>query len=98
MPSIQRLSQKLAGKAFVVLAVNVDEPESRVRNFLNQTGFDLPVLLDINKSATREWGARLLPVTFLVGPDGRLRYRVLGDMDWSSPKAVNVISELLAGG
>jgi thiol-disulfide isomerase/thioredoxin len=98
MPSIQRLSQKLAGKPFVVLAVNVDEPESRVRNFLNQTRFDLPVLLDINKSATREWGARLLPVTFLVGPDGRLRYRVLGDMDWSSPKAVNVISELLAGG
>jgi hypothetical protein len=39
-----------------------------------------------------------LPVTFLVGPDGRLRYRVLGDMDWSSPKAVNIISELLAGG
>jgi thiol-disulfide isomerase/thioredoxin len=98
MPSIQRLSEKLAGKPFVVLAVNVDEPESRVRNFLNQTRFELPVLLDTNKSATRQWGARLLPVTFIVGADGRVRYRVLGDMDWSSPKAMSVISELLAGG
>ena len=98
MPSMQRLSEKLAGKPFVVLAVNVDEPESRVRNFLNQTRFDLPVLLDVNKAATRQWGARLLPVTFIVGRDGRVRYRVLGDMDWSSTKAVSVISELLAGG
>ena len=98
MPSMQRLSEKLAGKPFVVLAVNVDEPESRVRNFLTQTRFDLRVLLDVNKSATRQWGARLLPATFIVGPDGRVRYRVLGDMDWSSTKAVSVISELLAGG
>jgi thiol-disulfide isomerase/thioredoxin len=98
MPSMQRLSEKLVGKPFVVLAVNVDEPESRVRNFLSQTRFDLPVLLDINKSATRQWGARLLPVTFIVGPDGRVRYRVLGEMDWSSTQAVSVISALLAGG
>ena len=98
MPSIQRLSEKLAGKPFVVLAVNVDEPESRVRNFLKETGFDLPVLLDANKSVTRNWGARLLPVTFVVGPDGRVRYRLLGEMDWSSDNTVTLISALMAGG
>jgi thiol-disulfide isomerase/thioredoxin len=98
MPSIQRLSEKLAGKPFVVLAVNVDEPESRVRNFLNETRFDLPVLLDANKSVTRQWGARLLPVTFIVGPDGRVRYRLLGEMDWSSQTTVTLISALMAGG
>jgi thiol-disulfide isomerase/thioredoxin len=98
MPSIQRLSEKLAGKPFVVLAVNVDEPESRVRNFLKETRFDLPVLLDANKSVTRNWGARLLPVTFVVGPDGRVRYRLLGEMDWSSENTVTLISALMAGG
>jgi thiol-disulfide isomerase/thioredoxin len=98
MPSIQRLRDKLAGKPFVVLAVNVDEPEARVRNFLSQTGLDLPVLLDPNKSVTREWGARVLPATFIVGPDGRLRYRLLGDMDWSNGSAAAVISELISGG
>jgi thiol-disulfide isomerase/thioredoxin len=98
MPSIQRLSEKLAGKPFVVLAVNVDEPEARVRNFLNRTQFDLPVLMDANKSVTRQWGARVLPATFIVGPDGRVRYRLLGDMDWSSQHTVGLISELMAGG
>ena len=98
MPSIQRLSEKLAGKPFVVLAVNVDEPEARVRNFLNDTRFDLPVLLDANKLVTRQWGARLLPVTFIVGPDGRLRYRLLGESDWSSQSTVALISALMNGG
>src|SRR4051794_23566299 len=36
MPSIERLTQKLGGKPFVVLAVNLDEPESRIRQFLKQ--------------------------------------------------------------
>lgn len=97
MPSIQRLKTKLAGKAFAVFAVNVDEPEARVRNFLNQTQLDLPVLLDPNKAVTRNWGARVLPVTFLVGPDGRLRYRLIGDMDWSEESAVALISQLIGG-
>src|SRR6185436_16222596 len=36
MPSISELKKKLAGRPFVVLAVNVDEPESRVSKFLEQ--------------------------------------------------------------
>jgi peroxiredoxin len=95
MPSIQRLGDKLSQDRFVVLAVNVDEPETRVRTFLQQTGLRLPVLLDMNKVATRQWGARVLPATFIVGPEGRIRYRVLGDMDWGSQNAVDLISKLM---
>jgi peroxiredoxin len=98
MPSIQRLKDKLSDKPFVVLAVNVDEPEARVRQFLKTTGLELPILLDPNKKATHEWGARILPVTYIVGRDGRIRYRLVGDLDWSSETVVGVISQLLAGG
>lgn len=98
MPSIQRLRDKLVGKPFVVLAVNVDEPDARVRLFLNRTRLDLPALMDPNKSATRNWGVRTLPATFIVGPDGRIRYRIIGDLDWSSETVVGVISQLISGG
>jgi thiol-disulfide isomerase/thioredoxin len=98
MPSIQRLRDKLSDKPFVVLAVNVDEPEARVRQFLKTTGLELPILLDPNKKVTRDWGARILPVTYIVDRDGRVRYRLVGDLDWSSDTVVGVISQLLAGG
>ena len=98
MPSIQRLREKFSGKPFVVLAVNLDEPEVRVRQFLKQTGLELPVLLDRDKKVARDWGVRLLPATYIVGRDGRVRYRLVGDLDWSSETVVGVIAQLLAGG
>ncbi|MGZ8211058.1 MAG: TlpA family protein disulfide reductase [Burkholderiales bacterium] len=96
MPSIQRLRDRLTGKPFTVLMVNVDEPDARVRRYLSETGIDLPVLLDRNKTATREWAVRVLPATFLVGPDGRVRYRLIGDMDWNTDQVVSIVNRLLA--
>ena len=95
MPSIQRLKARLEGKPFVVLAVNVDEPDARVRRFIDETRFDLPVVMDPNKTATRGWGVRILPATFIVGPDGRIRYRLVGDLDWSTDAVVEIITKLM---
>jgi peroxiredoxin len=98
MASIQTLKERLAGKSFVVLAVNVDEPEARVRNFVAQTRLALSVLVDTNKTVTRAWGVRVLPATYIIGPDGRMRYRLLGDMDWNNDTTMGLISQLIAGG
>lgn len=98
MPSIERLREKLGDKPFSVFAVNVDEPDARVRSFLAQTRLTLPVLMDPNKKATRDWGVRVLPTTFVVGLDGRIRYRLVGDIDWSHGSVVGIITRLLDGG
>jgi len=95
MPSIGELKKKLAGRPFAVLAVNVDEPEPRVRNFLTQLPLDFAVLMDPEKRATRDWKVRILPASFLVGRDGRVRYVVTGELDWANEHVVGLISELL---
>jgi thiol-disulfide isomerase/thioredoxin len=98
MPSMQRLKEKLAGRPFAVLAVNLDEPEARVRTFLSQMKVDFTVLLDPGRKAARSWNARILPASFLVGPDGRIRYSVVGEIDWDHDGAVSRVSELLPSG
>ena len=95
MPSIQQLKDKLAGKPFVVLAVNLDEPESRIRTFLSQMKLDFPILLDPEKKAAPAWGARILPASFVIGPDGRIRYSLLGETSWDQESVVNRVSDLL---
>jgi peroxiredoxin len=95
MPSIQRLKEKLAGRPFEVLAVNLDEPEARVRKFLSQTNVDFTVLLDPGKKAAKAWEARILPASFVIGPDGGVRYRLVGELDWSHDNVVSRITELL---
>ena len=97
MPSIQRLRDKLPRKSFAAFAVNVDEPDARVQMFVKQTGLDLTVLLDPNKTVTRSWNVRVLPVTYVIGKDGRVRYRAVGDLDWSADQIVGTISQLIAG-
>lgn len=94
MPAIQRLKQKLAGKPFTVLAVNVDEPESRIRNFLAKMPLDFPVLVDGGKVATRAWKVRVLPASFIVGRDGRIRYSLSGDLAWDHDSVVSLLTEL----
>ena len=83
MPSMQRLRAALAGRPFVVLAVNLAESEARVRRFLEQTPVPFPVLLDRDGGVAKAWRARILPASFVVGPDGAIRYVALGELDWS---------------
>ena len=98
MPSIQRLKEKLGGRPFEVLAVNLDEPEARVRKFLTQMKVDFTVLLDPEKKAARAWDARILPASFVIGPDGGVRYSLVGELDWARDHVVSRISELLPAG
>jgi cytochrome c biogenesis protein CcmG, thiol:disulfide interchange protein DsbE len=95
MPSIVKLKQSLAGRPFEVLAVNFAESPSRVREFLVSERLDLIALLDPNKEAARAWRVRVLPASFLVGPDGRVRYSVVGELDWSTETAMRTVQGLL---
>ncbi len=98
IPSIQRVKARLAGRPFVVLAVNLDEPEARVRRFLSRASLDLTVLLDPGAKAAKLWNARILPSSFVVGPDGVIRYHAVGEIDWNDEPVVNQVSALLRPG
>lgn len=94
MPSIERLEQRLSSRPFVALAVNLDEPEARIRRFLSQTRLNLVVLLDPGRKAAKAWNARILPASFVVGPDGAIRYSVVGEVDWTDGHTVDRIAAL----
>jgi len=95
MPSMESLRQRNANAPFVVLAVNVDEPEQRIRAFLQRMPLAFQVLVDPGMQATRAWNARILPASFLLGRDGRIRYSARGDVDWTSEPVTRVVAELL---
>ena len=95
MPSMNRLRASLAGRPFEVLAVNLAESEPRIRRFMEQVPLDFPVLLDRDSSAAKAWKARLLPASFLVGPDGRIAYSQVGELDWSKQDITQLVTRLL---
>jgi peroxiredoxin len=95
MPSIERLRKSLAGKPFEVLAVNVGEPASRIERFLEKLPMSFTLLLDRDTKTAKAWKARILPASFLVGRDGRIRHVHYGEFDWSGAAARAKVDELL---
>lgn len=94
LPSLERLREARRGGPFEVLAVNVNEGDSRVRRFLAEVPLRIPVLLDRNGDAQRAWKVRGLPATFVLGPDGSIRYWYLGELDWAQPAVVRTVESL----
>lgn len=95
MPSMEQLRVAMKGKPFVVLAVNVGEGARAARGFGEKMSLGFPLLLDGDTRATRAWGARVLPASFVVGPDGRIRYSLFGAIDWASADARAAIEGLI---
>jgi thiol-disulfide isomerase/thioredoxin len=95
MPVLERLKQKLHDQPFEILAVNVGEKKYRVWKFVKLISFGLPVLLDTQKDAFELWGGSVLPTSFLLDSQGRIRYRVQGDLEWDSEEVVSLIEALI---
>jgi len=95
MPAMDRLRERFADEPFVILAVNVDEPEQRIRRFLDRLPLGFEILLDPGLRATKAWGARILPSTYLIDRNGRIRLAARGELDWADEQNVGAIRALL---
>ena len=95
MPVLERLKQALKEQPFEILAVNVGEKKYKVWKFVKLINFGLPVLLDTRKDTFNSWGASVLPTSFLLDKQGRIRYRVQGEIEWDSEDVVALIETLI---
>ena len=91
MPSLERLKARLAGKSFDVVAVNVGESPERVARFTREVPVTFPIIYDKDSATAKLWKVRGYPTSYVIGPDGRIRYYFVGELDWSSDEVVRII-------
>ncbi|MEW5891794.1 MAG: TlpA disulfide reductase family protein [Pseudomonadota bacterium] len=96
MPSMQRLNDKLAGRPFAILGVNVGETPAQVNAFLKLVPVSFPIVLDEKGRHLEAWQVFAFPTSYLVDKQGRIRYGLFGSIEWDEPEAVQVIERLLA--
>jgi cytochrome c biogenesis protein CcmG, thiol:disulfide interchange protein DsbE len=98
MPSMQALARRLrarGGPELVILAVNYGESEARIADFLHRYPLDFPVLRDPFGQVWQDWKPAVLPASFLIDRGGKLRYRVRGEIDWTSREVEGSVRRLL---
>jgi len=96
LPTIERLRAALAGRPFVVLAVQMGGSARTARDTADSLGLHFPLLLDRDSAATTAWKVNVLPASFLIGPDGAVAFTHVGQMDWSSVKSRRRVEALIA--
>lgn len=100
MAALDRLDAAMAGRAFAILAVDVAEPEIRVRRFFATHPVRFPILLDEDRTALKTWEVKAFPTSLLVTGTGErrtVRLHAAEPVDWDDPAARRQIDRLLAG-
>lgn len=108
MPGLERLYQSLKASGLEVVAISIDDSDSRhkVESFLEKTALSFTVLYDSEGSLLSRYGVMGVPETFFIGPDGqvlefddprtgkKLR-KVISERPWDSPAYLDAVKRLL---
>lgn len=95
MPGLQRLARRFGRQEFSLLAVNVGERKYAVHRFQKLIDFDETVLFDTKSETFGRWGGTAFPTSFLIDRSGRVRFMVVGALDWDSDTVVASVQALL---
>ena len=96
MPAIERLSLRMAGTDFHVLAVSVDVVDStEVNAFVRQLGLTFDVLHDRQGVIEQQYQTTGVPESFVIDRHGVIVKKVIGASEWDGPVNEVLIRRLL---
>ncbi len=85
MPAVQRMARLLADEPLQIIMVNTAQDEDTIFEFMGIVAPDMNSLMDADGQVTEAWQPRGLPATYLVDPEGQIRYQALGGRPWDQP-------------
>ncbi len=81
-----------------MLGVSIDEGNPvKVAEFAKDFELDFPILLDPLHIAANQYGVSSIPLTYMIGPDGKLEAIAEGARSWDSLEMVHYLSDLMDG-
>jgi peroxiredoxin len=95
LPSLEELQKKFSPDDFVILALSVDDSWESINRFMKQYHFTIPVYADFDKRISSRYGTFMYPETFLVDKQGKVAYKVVGAIDWTSSEMLKFLNVLI---
>lgn len=73
-PTLNALQVKYASSGLIVLAINIDDKESAMKNFLADNPVSFTVVRDAGKKAVANAAVETMPSSFLIDRSGKVRF------------------------
>ena len=94
MPHMEKLHQKFKNKEFEMVAVNLQEPVSQVKQFFRDYKLTFTTLLDSDGAAGAHFRITSIPTTFILNKQGIIIGKVMGPRNWDGKKAFALFEHL----
>ena len=95
IPSLVRLQQQFGQDDFKIVTINIGESKEQIIEFMKKVKMELPIMLDADGQAVKDWGVYAYPSSFVLDRKGVIRYAYRGALEWDSQPIINTIGELL---
>lgn len=98
MPSIDSLYRDYASKGLKVVAVSVDEKDKvkDIREFVKEFNLSFEILHDTAKAIPQSYQTTGFPESFVIGRDGTIQKKWIGEENWNSAPNRRLVESLLA--
>ncbi|MFQ5479269.1 MAG: TlpA disulfide reductase family protein, partial [Candidatus Binatia bacterium] len=96
MPALMKVQDEYRDQGLTVLYVNVDRGSREVvADFMDGVGLSLSTLLDPDGKVRNLYEVVALSTTYIIGRDGKIIGRIIGERDWSGAEASAALHALL---
>lgn len=95
MPQLHQFWRAFRSRGLELVCVNVDRGNREgVDAFMQEIGLHFHTLLDPGGEVRNRYEVFALPTSYLIGRDGKIIGRIIGERDWSSKEAAALIRKL----
>lgn len=94
MPELQKFYDKFKDNEEVVFMFVSNEPLDKMKNFLADKGYNLPVYA-INTSVPSKMESQTIPTSFLIDKKGNIVLKHKGVAQWGGDKMEKLVKDLL---
>ncbi len=93
-PSLSRLVNRMKGRPFKVVAVNIGESFEDISQFTQSISVNFDILMDQHGQAARDWKVYAYPSNYLIDREGNIRFAYRGALEWDAPDIIATIESL----
>lgn len=91
MASLDRLAWLDLARDVNIIGISTDDYAEKARTWLSDSNATISQFIDTRLEMENMLGASKLPLTVLVGADGRVLDKIYGSREWDSPEALRLI-------
>ena len=87
MPEIQKLYNETKDSDLVIIAVEIGEPQSEVKSFIDNNKYSFKVLLDSDQSVATKYSITAIPTSYFIDEEGNIISKSSGGMSIDGMKS-----------